>query len=70
MAMAYYSTAAVLPGLFRFTHYAAAARTLGLNLPSMFAEGMGEIAAKAQRLPQGRSFLDLKRPTNWVAALL
>jgi hypothetical protein len=72
MALAYYSSAAALPGLYRFTHYARAARTLKLDVRAMFTEGMSEISAKVRRLPPaaGRGFVDLKRPSELLSVLL
>jgi hypothetical protein len=72
MALAYYSSAAALPGLYRFTHYARAARALKLDVRAMFTEGMSEISAKVRRLPApaGRGFVDLKRPSELLSVLL
>lgn len=70
MATAFYSSAAAVPALYRFTHYAEAARVLGLDVREMFSDGMSEINAKARRLPAGQSFVDLKRPLDWLSSLL
>lgn len=70
MTFAYYSSAAALPGLFRFGHYSRSARRLGLNLGEMFSSGMAEIASKVRRLPEDKSLFDLRRPAEWMAALL
>lgn len=59
MALAYYSTAAALPGLFKFTHYSKAARELGFDLDRMFVKGMSEIGAKAKKLPASSGIVDL-----------
>lgn len=59
MALAYYSSAAALPGLFRFSHYAKAARVLNFDIDTMLSKGMKEIGAKAAKLPSGTGLVDL-----------
>ena len=70
MAVAYYSTAAALPALFKFSHYAKAARVLGFDLGHMFSKGMREVGARASKLPAASGIIDLARAGDFVAALL
>lgn len=70
MAVAYYSTAAALPALFKFSHYAKAARVLGFDLGHMFAKGMREVGSRASKLPATSGIIDLARAGDFVAALL
>lgn len=70
MAIAHYSSMAAVPALFRFTRYAKAARVLGLDVRTMFIDGMHEVLSKARRLPNGQRFLDLSSACDWAATLL
>lgn len=70
MAFAHYASAFALPALYRFTPYAKAARQLQIHPRELFVDGMIEICAKAQRLPQDKKFLDLSQSTEWFAAFL
>jgi hypothetical protein len=69
-SLAYYSSAAILPILYRFGHYARAARVLDLDLSTMFRDGMRDVSAKALKLPGDKRLLDLSRPASWLAMLL
>lgn len=68
MVAAHLSSYAALPGLFRFGHYAQAARVLDLNLQRLFSDSLKEIAAKVERLPKLRPMPALKKSSDVLSA--